>query len=115
MIEYSQIDVHIRGLIEKINRFNGIETLFSCSGHRLGESGYVTFRANEQQDLESLVRRLPSQWTCQGWENNRPFSVNIWVTVELMPGFGLTYSLRFQASPFYKQLELIEEMERGLT
>jgi hypothetical protein len=108
------IDPEIRNLVYLINQFKGIETIFSCSGHSLGESGYITFKGNSQKSLNNLLICLPKEWNIRGFRENQPYSKDIWINAELMPKYGLVYSIRFQGSPFYVQRELIREIERRI-
>lgn len=110
----SEIDINIKSLVYHLNKVKGITTLFSCSGHSLGQEGYVTFKADSQKALLKLVSLLPMEWKACGWKENRPYSRHLWVNVELMPKEGLVYSLRFQGSPFYEQLELINDIDQAI-
>lgn len=110
----NEIDINIKGLVYHLNKVQGITTLFSCSGHSLGQEGYITFRADSQKALLKLVSLLPKEWNIAGWSENRPYSRHLWINVELMPKEGLVYSLRFQGSPFYEQLELINSIDQAI-
>ncbi len=110
-IKYNEIDIEIRNLVYLINEFEGIKTLFSCSGHQTGEQGYITFKADSQKALNNLVTHLPKRWNYMGFRKNQPESSYLWINVELMPEWGLVYSIRFEGFPFYVQRELIIETE----
>lgn len=111
----NEIDININALVHCMNNLRGIKTLFSCSGHKLGEQGYITFKAVSQQSLLNFISLLPQQWKRCGWIEDKPFSVHLWVSVELMPKYGMVYSLRFSGNPFYLQMELIREIEHSLS
>ncbi|MEJ7739917.1 MAG: hypothetical protein WKF97_21020 [Chitinophagaceae bacterium] len=114
-IDYGQIDFDIRKLVYLVNIFDEIETLFSCSGHQLGEQGYITFKAGSVDALNKLLTALPNQWRCAGFSYNQPYLKQFWINVSIMPAYGLVYNLRFEGSPFFMQRELIEEMEKALS
>lgn len=111
---YENIDVDIRNLVFLINSFKGIRTIFSCSGHKLGEQGYISFTVETLEVLQKLLLALPKSWCQSGFSDNRPYFKQFWINASIMPEFGLVYTLRFEGSPFYMQRELSKEIEDSL-
>ncbi len=113
-LPYNEMDVEVRKLVYLLNHFPNIKTIASCAGHTIDEAGYITIEAETQEDIGNLINMLPFWGPRAGITNNLPWSQHIWATVMPNKTGRPHYVLQFSGHPFYKQRELIIEIEQTL-
>lgn len=126
-VPYDDINAEIRPLVRLMNRMPGISTLSSCPGHGTGDSAYVAFVAESQQELYALLNALPRTGSRGLLTENRFEHRELWVTAAiqqgpLMPSRGLVYevgdrplySLKIGGYPMYAQRRMLAEAEDAL-
>jgi hypothetical protein len=113
-IPYEAIDVEIRRLVRLLNFMPGIRTVSSCAGHAPEEEAGISFVAESQEAVGTLLKALPFVGWRGGIANNLPRTRNIYLNVFPGENDALLYVLRIHAAPFYVQRELIGEVEEAL-
>ena len=109
-IPYQEIDPEIRYLVSLLNRIPGLQTLWSCAGHNLGEVCYVTIQADQPNSLEQLVCAMPFWGFRAGFRENRGWSQYVYAIVNK----DLTYNLQLEGYPLQAKRDLIQDIERSL-
>jgi hypothetical protein len=122
--DVADIDRDILETVELLNKLDGIETIFSCSGHP--ESlrsdgryhGYVMFKAHNIDTLYTLVEKIHRPVRIDDgipnyhWFQIRPtiFSINVgWHEKH-----GIRYTVSFNENDWDRQLKLIAIFNRWL-
>lgn len=110
----TEADLEIRGIVGALNELPSVQTTSSCAGHDDGASAYVSFFC-EQLMLEEVVCSLPFTGFRGGFEGNQPTAQWIIIEARLHGGSGnLVYVLRASGTPFWRQRELLAEIEDSL-
>jgi hypothetical protein len=108
------IDSEIRHLVELLNRFMGIRTVSSCSGHRQGQPSEVAFAAKNLAALQRLSIALPFTGARARIDDGRPVMEAVWTTVELDADGQVVFRLHIAGHPLHVQRELVGLVEDRL-